>query len=716
MHKLSFHRRAGNASDRTVPASAVLLITLTAICAGAAACRSPLTNTKAKATVLKVPAYTRTKLVFPEGRRPIAAAVGDIDGDGDTDIVAAGTPVAASGGESGIVREYLLNPRRGYRVVDMAASEDVRDLAVADIDGDGTLDIVTANGAAKSISVFRGVGERRRAARVDRDTEDEVIAVALADLNGDGRPDITTVGKNGSIGVSLNAGNAGFGPWEIRSGEQTAAGLLIADADDDGIPDLLIPDADDGTIRLLLGRTEGGFNDGVPADIGGRHASGIAVGDFNEDGVTDLAVTVFERGSVHVLVGTGQGRFRLWKRLGVGPAPRHLATADFNQDGRSDLLVTTSNPDHLILLYGTDGGGFASIRPLTTGDAPVAGLAADLNGDGFPDLVVVNSEDSSLTLLASTAKQKWNAILTPDGPFGGTRSVSGPAPLYEDAVAAFKRGSYFESLRLLRRVHTALSPEFAAGRLGCGQHEEERQIYVASVLLMSDLYRYYTGEPRTARDLESSLATTAAKLGRTALAAAQYLSLADIESMDLDNEAASIQALIRLDGLARSRPQATGLLPLLTDMGKLRIDRLHQGYQGYHLRLPTLPLPYPLKLSSADLRRTLLPHLEAYSERSSGAARYAAFAKNHPRSFRAVVAEYLRVHTQLPATNADAARLLGGEFSRRHPQSLLAGVLQGEILAHLRTLGDRAAQRETIKSIREVAAGLGLRAEIRPTR
>jgi len=692
----------------------VLAFAVTVMCIGNTACRTPPTTPDRKTDALQVPAYTRTTLPFPKAQRPVAAAAADVDGNGIVDIVAVGPPRAKDGADTGIARVYLFTRRHGYRIVDIPTTRGIRGVAAADLDGDGAADIVTANGASKSVSIFGGVKGHAAVNRTDRPTDYEPMAVAIADLNGDGRPDLTTASENGTIGISINNGNHDFGPWRIRSGARTAAGLLVADADNDGVPDVLIPQAEDGTIGLFLRGKHGGWKESQTADVAGRHPDGLAVADFNGDGVEDLAVSVFERGSVHILAGTGEARFRLWVRLGVGPAPNHVATADLNRDGRADLIVTTNKPDRVILLYGTSDPGFASVRPLRTGDTPVDNLTADLNGDGLPDVVVVNSEDNSLTLLASNAKNTWSALSTPNGPFGGGPVVSGAAPLYEDALAAFKKGNYFGALRRLRRVHAALAPEFAIGRLVDGHHEEERRIYLASVLLMSDVYRYYTGEARSARDLESELAATAARIGQTALAAGEYLSLCDIEREDLDDEGASIQALIRLEELTRQRPAPSPLVRLLSDTGKLRIDRLHQGFKDYRARLPSLRLPYPVEIPSAELRTTLLPHLDAYGERAAGAARYEAFARTHPRTFRAVVAEYLFVRDRLATAKAAEARMLGLEFSRRYPTSLLALVAHGDVSERIQALGDRKQQTAESEALHELADHLGVRVESDP--
>src|SRR5919109_916402 len=84
-------------------------------------------------------------------------------------------------------------------------------VAVADVNGDGAPDVVTAN-CGHSVSVLLNRGHGALAARQDYRTADCPQTVALADLNGDGRPDIVAGGEDGIVSVLLNQGDGTFGP------------------------------------------------------------------------------------------------------------------------------------------------------------------------------------------------------------------------------------------------------------------------------------------------------------------------------------------------------------------------------------------------------------------------------------------------------------------------------------------------------------------------
>src|SRR5579863_7012949 len=89
----------------------------------------------------------------------------------------------------------------------------------------------------------------------------------------------------------------------------TAPGLVTADFNGDGIPDLAVSDYDDAAITVWLGAGDGAFTGGSNYTVG-RNPEGLAVGDFNGDGVPDLAVTDSYFGTVSILLGNGDGTFQ----------------------------------------------------------------------------------------------------------------------------------------------------------------------------------------------------------------------------------------------------------------------------------------------------------------------------------------------------------------------------------------------------------------------
>ncbi|BAC89392.1 FG-GAP-like repeat-containing protein [Gloeobacter violaceus] len=130
---------------------------------------------------------------FAAGERPTSVALGDIDGDGDLDIATASGDYADPGNVS-----VLLNaggggfaPPRSFAVGDLPKS-----VALGDIDGDGDLDIATANRESNDVSVLLNTGGGSFAPAQAFAVGSRPYSVALGDLDGDGDLDIVPPTEN----------------------------------------------------------------------------------------------------------------------------------------------------------------------------------------------------------------------------------------------------------------------------------------------------------------------------------------------------------------------------------------------------------------------------------------------------------------------------------------------------------------------------------------
>jgi hypothetical protein len=134
--------------------------------------------------------------------------------------------------------------------------------------------------------------------------------------------------------------------------------IVVDDLNGDGIPDVIVGDAD-GSLLELLGDGKGNL---IPAGNIGHIGSvaSIAVGDFNHDGILDLAVSDPRANAVTVFLGTGHGSFRAAWTFAL-PMPGtvfHLVAADFNGDGIPDLAVTNEDQDTFEVMIGNGNGTF----------------------------------------------------------------------------------------------------------------------------------------------------------------------------------------------------------------------------------------------------------------------------------------------------------------------------------------------------------------------
>ena len=230
-------------------------------------------------------------------------------------------------------------------------------LLVADVNGNHRVDLVTAS--AHKLVVMLGRGDCTFAARrmYVIDTMGFVRSLAVADVNGDGKLDVVAGGQEGAntpvgtISVLLGNGHGAFGPAvTTTTGELLPHDLAIADLNRDGKRDLVVNDdadlvdygggANHAAIVVYSGNGDGTFTQAHEYDLSELGSGALSLRDLDGDGNRD-AVIVLNSG-FDVLLGDGDGGFE----APVAIAHAHwtgdarLAVADFNGDRKLDVAVS----------------------------------------------------------------------------------------------------------------------------------------------------------------------------------------------------------------------------------------------------------------------------------------------------------------------------------------------------------------------------------------
>src|SRR6202012_3944820 len=143
---------------------------------------------------------------------------------------------------------------------------------------------------------------------------------------------------------------------------------------------------------------------GSPITVG-NFPEALKIGDFNNDGIQDLVVANAKDGSISVLLGNGDGTFATATPVtaGITLFPFFLAVGDFNRDGNADLAVVNGQDNSVSIMLGDGTGGFTPAIgspiyfPNATGLCPI--VAADFNGDGIIDLAVATFDDNAVFIL-----------------------------------------------------------------------------------------------------------------------------------------------------------------------------------------------------------------------------------------------------------------------------------------------------------------------------
>jgi Bacterial Ig-like domain (group 3)/FG-GAP-like repeat len=225
------------------------------------------------------------------------------------------------------------------------------------------------------------------------------VAAALGDFNGDGKLDIATANINGGdVSILLNNGDGTFGAAvDYPSGGYLTSSLAVGDFNHDGKLDLALANGgttqeNDQNLAILLGNGDGTFQPAVTYVVQAG-TNFVASGDFNGDGNLDVVVTNATADSLSVLLGNGDGTFGKATNYTVGPNLSWIAVGDLNGDGRPDLVVAQSSSmstNELSVFLNNGSGVFQAGWTYQTSVTMGSIGLADFNGDGKLDLLVAD--------------------------------------------------------------------------------------------------------------------------------------------------------------------------------------------------------------------------------------------------------------------------------------------------------------------------------------
>jgi len=349
------------------------------------------------------------------------AAFGDLNGDGNLDVFVAG---------DGPERVWI-NDGQGNltQVTNVTTANDSNnyDVELGDINGDGTLDaVVASNGStANRIWLNDGSGTNFTAgASLNYAGKTTTYDVAVADIDKDG--DLDIIEANAGVNrIWLNQGGGVFSTANVidfGSAAENSRDVAVADLNNDGYLDIFIANEDSGnTVWLNNGDSENpGFTQ-VPGSLGNGESRAVALGDLNGDGTIDAFVA--NSGTAggdpdnngapnEVWLNDGHGNFTLSENNGVplgNYASLDVELADVDGDGDLDALVANNVDGQPNLIWYNDGNGNFTSDGTAIGDFAARDVAlGDIDGDA----ALAADQVQVLDVLANDADPDANDTLT----------------------------------------------------------------------------------------------------------------------------------------------------------------------------------------------------------------------------------------------------------------------------------------------------------------
>ena len=376
---------------------------------------------------------------------PQGVAIGDLDGDGDKDIV-----VSYFSGDSIFVYRNAKSSTVANRDtfapgVSFRSGINPFAVIIEDIDGDGKKDIIVSNSGGSSITVFRNeslpgiFNTNSLSTAVGFTTGPNPVGMATADIDGDGKKDIVVANLSNMSGssnmpeyyisifkntstIGVIAANS-FAPRVDYPSGYYPRSLAVDDIDGDGKPDIVAINYDapqfENTISVFRNNSLMGVinNSSLEAKvdffISGPGTIDAAIGDLDGDGKKEIAAITAYDNNVYVFrnqssVGTiNSASFSSPSVFSTGGFPLYIAMADMNNDGKKDMIITNAASNSFSYYENNvvSPGAFNStsfIQKEFLAASNPRGLAIDdLDGDSKMDLVIANSGDTSISIFSN---------------------------------------------------------------------------------------------------------------------------------------------------------------------------------------------------------------------------------------------------------------------------------------------------------------------------
>lgn len=358
----------------------------------------------------------------PDGGYAAQVALADFNNDGILDMVVSDYGTDAQCDEGGYSSQVTVSWGNGDgtfsagTVFNLGSETRPYSVKVGDIDNDGNMDIITGTLQDDKVYFLYGTGGSGSAAFETRNGNNDnkittyakaLISVGVGDINGDDNLDLVAVGKYNSrmdymAYVLEGDGNGNFEAVGSRNDGALTGGIgsfsiEVTDLNNDGFDDAITANRNSNSVSVMM--SDGtNLTDAVVYQEDAP-VYDIAIGDLDQDGIKDMAVATGNK--VALYKGNGDGSFERIGDYEAGTTVTSVAVGDVDGDGILDIVSTSGKTDQIAVALGKGDGTMVSPNYYSTGDGPVDVAMGDFNNDGLSDVMTADSKSQSASALVA---------------------------------------------------------------------------------------------------------------------------------------------------------------------------------------------------------------------------------------------------------------------------------------------------------------------------
>ncbi|HUR97478.1 MAG TPA: VCBS repeat-containing protein, partial [Pyrinomonadaceae bacterium] len=358
------------------------------------------------------------------GFGPASFAFGDLDGDGDSDVLV-GDAFFGSPGIS-ILKKNSDGSFAAPVYISLPLGQTVGGVALSDFDSDGDLDafgtVRGSNDQLLKVNVWRNEGNATLAAPVSFATGLAPVGIVIADFSGDGRADVVTANYGASsvsllVHNGLSGASAGFlPPVDFGTGNR-AEKIAAADINGDTKLDIVVGGqtgpAFAASLVVMVNGGTGNFGAGTSYDAAPDARFGskaVALADLDNDTDVDLisgglySVGSVDYGAITIRRNNGTGGFGAVEKIQYDnfiAEPKRITTGDLNGDGFADIVAAVPSgraTEGFVAVRSNASGGFSTPAFYEASQQTFDVAILDHDGDGDRDVLTLANSSAAVTV------------------------------------------------------------------------------------------------------------------------------------------------------------------------------------------------------------------------------------------------------------------------------------------------------------------------------